>query len=130
MNPQRRPLILDVDTGSDDALAILTALLSPEYFEVLGICTVHGNRPLPNTTENTLRVVQACSAATSPSSKGAPSPLWPALTSFAACVPGPTKNSSTARKKWPIMPNTSTCRRPCAAPFRGPAPHCGTSTRS
>lgn len=58
MNPQRRPLILDVDTGSDDALAILTALLSPEYFEVLGICTVHGNRPLPNTTENTLRVVQ------------------------------------------------------------------------
>ena len=49
---------MDVDTGSDDALAIMTALLSPEYFDVIGICTVHGNRPLPNTTENTLRVVE------------------------------------------------------------------------
>ena len=58
MSPRRRPLILDVDTGSDDALAIMTALLSPEYFDVIGICTVHGNRPLPNTTENTLRVVE------------------------------------------------------------------------
>lgn len=54
---ERRKLILDVDTGSDDALAIMSALLSPE-FEVLGICTVNGNLPLHNTTENTLRVVE------------------------------------------------------------------------
>lgn len=58
---QKRKLILDVDTGSDDALAIMSALLSPE-FEVLGICTVKGNLPLPNTTENTLRVVELLKA--------------------------------------------------------------------
>ena len=57
MAENKRKLILDVDTGSDDALAIMCALLSPE-FEVLGICSVNGNRPLPNTTENTLRVVE------------------------------------------------------------------------
>ncbi len=49
-------VILDCDTGSDDAVAICTALLSPEKLDVLGICTVNGNRPVPNTTENTLRV--------------------------------------------------------------------------
>jgi len=53
----KRKLILDVDTGSDDALAILAALKSPE-FEVVGICTVGGNLPIENTTENTLRVVE------------------------------------------------------------------------
>lgn len=53
---EKRQLILDVDTGTDDAIAIMAALLSPE-FEVLGICTVSGNLPLANTTENTLRVV-------------------------------------------------------------------------
>ncbi|MBQ2698269.1 MAG: nucleoside hydrolase [Clostridia bacterium] len=54
----KRKIILDVDTGSDDALAIMTALLAPEHFEVVGICSVHGNRPIENTTENTLRVVE------------------------------------------------------------------------
>lgn len=54
---EKRKLILDVDTGSDDALAIMAALLSPE-FDVIGICTVNGNRPVEYTTENTLRVVE------------------------------------------------------------------------
>ncbi len=53
----RRKIIMDVDTGSDDAIAIMTAILSPEKLEVLGIVSVNGNCPLPNTTENTLRVV-------------------------------------------------------------------------
>ncbi len=53
----KKKIILDVDTGSDDAVAIMTAILSPEYFDILGIVSVNGNQPLPNTTENTLRVV-------------------------------------------------------------------------
>ncbi|MCQ4949245.1 nucleoside hydrolase [Bittarella massiliensis (ex Durand et al. 2017)] len=53
----KKKVILDVDTGSDDAVAIMTALLSPEL-EVLGICTVNGNRCIEMTTENTLRVVE------------------------------------------------------------------------
>lgn len=49
-------IILDVDTGSDDAIAIIAAALSEEL-DILGITTVNGNQPLKNTTENTLRVV-------------------------------------------------------------------------
>ena len=41
-----RKIILDVDTGSDDAVAIMTAILSREL-ELLGVTTVHGNLPLP-----------------------------------------------------------------------------------
>ena len=49
-------VILDVDTGSDDAIAIMAAALSDEI-EILGISTVNGNRNIETTTENTLRVV-------------------------------------------------------------------------
>ena len=53
---EKKKVILDVDTGSDDAIAIMVAVLHPAL-EVLGITTVSGNKPLPNTTENTLRVI-------------------------------------------------------------------------
>lgn len=52
-----KKVILDVDTGSDDAIAILLAAAAPAL-DVVGICTVFGNKPLENTTENTLRVVE------------------------------------------------------------------------
>ena len=52
----KKKIILDVDTGSDDAIAIMTAVLSDEL-DVRGITTVNGNRPVMNTTENTLRVL-------------------------------------------------------------------------
>lgn len=59
MNPKkRRKVILDVDTGSDDAVAILAALLSEEL-DVLGICTVWGNLEVEQTTYNTLALVSA-----------------------------------------------------------------------
>lgn len=54
---EKRKLILDVDTGSDDSIAIISALLRPE-FEVIGITTVNGNRCVEYTTENTLRIVE------------------------------------------------------------------------
>ncbi len=53
---EKKKVILDVDTGSDDAIAIMTAVMS-EKLEVIGITTVNGNRPVDNTTENTLRVI-------------------------------------------------------------------------
>jgi len=55
----KKKVILDVDTGSDDAIAIACALLSREC-DVLGITTVAGNLPLENVVDNTLRVVQCC----------------------------------------------------------------------
>ncbi len=52
-----RKIILDVDTGSDDAIAIILAALSEEL-EVLGVVAVNGNRPLSETTRNTLMIVE------------------------------------------------------------------------
>jgi len=73
MNDKKRKLILDVDTGSDDALAIMSAILSPE-FDIVGICTVNGNQPVSNTTENTLRVVELMEVNT-PVIRGCSTPL-------------------------------------------------------
>ncbi len=52
-----RKLILDVDTGSDDACAIMLAALHKDL-DLVAVCSVAGNVPLPNTTENTLRVLE------------------------------------------------------------------------
>lgn len=51
-----RKLILDVDTGTDDAVAIMFAALHPEL-ELVGVSTVNGNVPVQNTTDNSLRVL-------------------------------------------------------------------------
>ena len=56
---EKEKIILDVDTGSDDAAAIVCALLSDEV-EVLGITTVTGNVEIKNSTDNTLRAVECC----------------------------------------------------------------------
>lgn len=48
-------VILDVDTGTDDAVALMVAALSPEL-ELVGATTVNGNTLVQNCTENTLRV--------------------------------------------------------------------------
>ncbi|MBS4786311.1 MAG: nucleoside hydrolase, partial [Clostridiales bacterium] len=52
---EKRKVILDVDTGSDDAIALIAAMANPA-FEVLGIMAVNGNRAVEITTENSLRI--------------------------------------------------------------------------
>ena len=69
----KRKIILDVDTGTDDAMAIIVAALSGE-FDILGITAVQGNLPLKNTLENTLRVVQFLGLDI-PVYSGCPSPM-------------------------------------------------------
>lgn len=66
-------LILDCDTGSDDAVAIMAAATHPSL-ELLAVTTVNGNVPLPNTTENTLRVLDHIGS-TVPVYPGAPRPI-------------------------------------------------------
>lgn len=68
------PLILDVDTGVDDAIAILYALSCPEL-ELLGICTVAGNQTLDKTTRNTLSVLEYLGHADVPVAMGSSGPL-------------------------------------------------------
>ena len=48
-------VILDVDTGTDDAVALMVAALSPDI-ELVGATSVNGNTGVDYTTENTLRV--------------------------------------------------------------------------
>ena len=50
-------IILDVDTGTDDAIALMTAVLHPEI-ELVAACSVNGNQTIDKTTENTLRVIE------------------------------------------------------------------------
>ncbi|KAF2757944.1 nucleoside hydrolase [Pseudovirgaria hyperparasitica] len=52
------PLWLDVDTGHDDAFALLLAAHSPKTV-LLGVTTVHGNASLEHTTRNTRGVLEA-----------------------------------------------------------------------
>ena len=71
---EKTKIILDVDTGSDDAIAICAALLCEEL-DVLGICTVGGNVEVKNTTDNTLRVVDCCGKPDTKVYRGAALPL-------------------------------------------------------
>lgn len=50
-------IILDVDTGTDDAMAIIIAMRVLRE-RLMAITVTHGNQPLPYTLENTLRVVE------------------------------------------------------------------------
>jgi len=53
-----RKVIIDTDPGQDDAIALLTALASPDELDVIGITTVGGNVPLELTTKNALMMVE------------------------------------------------------------------------
>ena len=52
-----RKVIIDTDPGTDDALALMMALNSPDLM-VEGITTVGGNATLSETTENALRLME------------------------------------------------------------------------
>ena len=69
-----RKIILDVDTGTDDAIAIMCAIQSPRL-EVVGICTVNGNRGITYTTENTCRLLEYLGMEEIPVYKGCALPM-------------------------------------------------------
>ena len=75
---EKRKVIFDTDPGQDDAVAILTALASPEL-DVLGICTVAGNIPLDLTTKNALKLVELAGRTDVPVHAGCDRPLGRAL---------------------------------------------------
>ena len=69
-----RPVILDVDPGHDDAVAIMLACGAPDL-DLLAVTTVAGNATLPKTTRNALRVLSLIGRADVPVGVGAASPL-------------------------------------------------------
>lgn len=68
------PLILDVDTGVDDALALGFALRRFDA-DLLGVTTLAGNIDVGNTTENTRRVLAFLGKTHVPIFQGASRPL-------------------------------------------------------
>jgi inosine-uridine nucleoside N-ribohydrolase len=53
-----KKIIIDTDPGTDDAVAMMVAALSPEL-ELVGVTTVNGNMAVDFCTENALRVFDA-----------------------------------------------------------------------
>ncbi|WP_035351077.1 nucleoside hydrolase [Fictibacillus gelatini] len=71
-----KKIILDVDTGIDDALAILYAVKSKEI-QIEGITTVFGNVSADQATRNTLQVLELADANDNiPVAMGAKKPLF------------------------------------------------------
>jgi purine nucleosidase len=72
-----RSFLIDTDTASDDAVAIMMALAHPDV-RVLGLTTVAGNVGLEQATRNALLTVEICGAE-APVFMGAGQPLMRAL---------------------------------------------------
>lgn len=68
------PVILDVDTGVDDACALLLAALHPDL-DLRAVTCVSGNASLPDVTRNTLTVLETCGRADVRVAAGASHPL-------------------------------------------------------
>ncbi len=69
-----KPVILDVDPGHDDAVAIMMACGSPGL-DLLAVTTVAGNATLPKTTRNALRILSLIGRTDVPVAAGAAAPL-------------------------------------------------------
>ena len=70
----RIPMILDVDTGIDDSLALLLACATPEI-ELIAATCVGGNVPARQVAQNTLAVLELAGFARVPVALGRESPL-------------------------------------------------------
>ena len=69
------PIVMDFDTGTDDAVALITALLHRDILDVCAVTAVAGNVPLEATAANTLNIVDALGHTDIPVAKGADKPL-------------------------------------------------------
>src|SRR5271156_6812566 len=65
MTEPAEPFVIDVDTGIDDALALLYACAHEEA-QILGVSTVVGNIPLAAATRNTRAVLKLAGRADRP----------------------------------------------------------------
>ncbi|WP_229276289.1 nucleoside hydrolase [Agromyces kandeliae] len=67
-------MVIDTDTASDDAVAILQAVLHPDI-EVRAVTTVAGNVPLPTATRNALVTLELANATDIPVHPGCAGPI-------------------------------------------------------
>ena len=74
----RKKLILDLDTGIDDALAIAYALGSADEIDLIGITATYGNVAVPLAARNALAVVHLFGRDDVPVYPGVDHPIAPA----------------------------------------------------
>lgn len=67
-------VVIDADTGTDDAIALIMAVNSPEL-QIDSVTTVAGNTRMAHTTRNTIRLLSYLGRPDIPISKGADRPL-------------------------------------------------------
>ncbi|MBB2985612.1 nucleoside hydrolase [Terracoccus luteus] len=72
--PDPVPVVLDVDTGVDDACALLLAALHPAL-DLRGVTCVGGNAPVDDVVRNTLVALEAAGCRDVPVARGADRPL-------------------------------------------------------
>lgn len=72
----KKRVILDVDTGIDDALSIMY-LLKQDHVQVEGITTIYGNVSVEQATKNTLKIIELMNPSSEiPVVKGSDKPLF------------------------------------------------------
>lgn len=71
---RRKPIVLDVDTGIDDACALLLAAMHPDL-DLRAVSCVGGNAPLDQVVSNTLAVLHTAGRDDVPVGAGAVRPL-------------------------------------------------------
>ncbi len=73
-SPMPRPVVLDVDTGVDDACAVLFAAAHPDL-DLRAVTCVGGNAGLDDVVRNTMTVLDAAGRTDVPVARGAARPL-------------------------------------------------------
>ncbi len=101
----RRKLILDVDTGTDDAVAIMMAALHPAL-ELVACTSVNGNRELERTTDATLRTLHHVGRSDIPVYAGLNRPV--ARTDFP--IPRAQRDPGVHFLDWPLPPSHVTAQ--------------------
>lgn len=84
---ERIPVLVDCDTGIDDAMALLY-LLGHDRFDVVGVTTVFGNNTAAQCAVNSLRVLELVGRTDVPVAIGAERPLVGEVTYLATHVHG------------------------------------------
>ena len=95
MSGARLPLFLDVDTGVDDAMALVYLFGSTDA-DLVGIASTAGNVPVQQVCENNLALLELCGISV-PVSMGSPDPL--------STPPGPPD------VRWPLAAGPAAARR-------------------
>ncbi len=72
---KRIPIVMDFDTGTDDAIALISALMHRDIFDICAVNAVAGNVPLEYTAANTLNIIDVLGHTDIKVAKGADKPL-------------------------------------------------------